>query len=375
METAGLAPASHHCDTGGAEPPWLLRDEMACDVSAGRRPWWWGRLAVPLPVGVSGGPSTPGQARGPRWRRTVPGLFVPEPSSALLPEQRILEVGLSLRRGGVSGWAALRWYGGTWFHGRDADGTTLRDVPVASALHLRTPPHAVVTEERIAPSDFTCHDGLVCTTPVRSVFNEMRASQSLWQACVVAEMAFFNDLVSLEELRAYVQEHPRLIGVRRARDRLGWLDENTWSPQEVRMRDLWTKVAELPRPQCNVPVFDRSGALVGVPDLLDEEAGLVGEYDGAVHLHQRRADLDREARFRALGLEYVTMVAGDAQAPERMAGRIRAARRRAGFRAPSERAWTLQQPHWWVPRETVEQRRELWGTRHERLLHHRRLNR
>src|SRR5690606_7915494 len=182
-------------------------------------------------------------------------------------------------------------------------------------------------------------------------------------------------LVSLEELRDYVVEHPRFHHVRLARDQLEWLDENSWSPQEVRMRQIWTEVAHLPRPLCNVPLFDRAGNLVGIPDLLDEEAGVVGEYEGAVHLHQRRRDLDREAKFREIGLEYVTMVAGDSHDPVSMANRLRGARERAAFAAPSRRPWTLEKPPWWIPRETVDQRRELWGSRHERLLRHRRLPR
>lgn len=355
--------------------PWRRESPSVCGWRPDERPWWWPGLAIPVRVGESRQAPTANEARGPRWRRTGPGLYVPNQPPLLTPEQRIVEVGLSLRRGGITGWAALRWYGGTWFHGRDSDGEGLRQIPIASALHLRTPPGAVVTEERIAPGDFTCYDGLVCTTPVRSVFNEMRASRDPWRACAVAEMAFFNDLVSLEELTEYVVEHPRYHGVRLARDRLAWLDENSWSPQEVRMREIWTHVAELPRPLCNVPVFDRAGNLVGVPDLLDEEAGMVGEYDGAVHLHQRREDLDREARFRALGLEYVTMVAGDSHQPTNMAHRLRRAHDRAAFAAPSQRGWTVEPPRWWIPRETVAQRRELWGTRHERLLQHRRLNR
>ncbi|WP_235736510.1 hypothetical protein [Nocardioides alcanivorans] len=291
----------------------------------------------------------------------------------LEPEQQILEVGLALRRGGITGWAALRWYGGTWFHGRASGGLTSRDVPVASALHLRAPANSVVTEERIAPGDFTVHDGLVCTTPVRSVFNEMRASGDPLRAAMSAEMAFFNDLVSLEELKQYVATHPRFHGVGLARDWLGWLDENAWSPQEVRARQLWTHVAGLPRPLCNQPVFDRRGNLLGIPDLIDEEAGLIGEYAGAHHIFQRGQDEDREMRFRMVGLEVVTMAAGDSHSPTSTATRLRAARKRARFEAPGRRAWTLEKPHWWVPRETVEERRELWGTRYQYLLDHRRL--
>lgn len=342
------------------------------------RPWWLGRLTLPVGVDARGdsGP-TPDQARGSGWRRTSRGLYVPQELTRLDPEQRILEVACALRRGAVTGWAALRWAGGTWFHGLEADGTTPRPVPVASALHLRTPPGASVTEERLSPADVTALDGVVITSHVRSVFNAMRAAGNAWEACAVAEMAMFNDLIDSEELRSYVAHHPRYIGVDLARAPLPRLEENAWSPQEVWMRKVWIVDAGLPRPLCNRPVFDRDGRLVGVPDLLDEEAGVVGEYDGVVHLAapQRAKDVRREAAFRALGLEYVTMLAGDSGALPELVARILAARSRARFAGVRKRHWTVGQPRWWVPTETVMQRRELVGTRHEWLLNHRRLNR
>ncbi len=50
------------------------------------------------------------------------------------------------------------------------------------------------------------------------------------------------------------------------------------------MRMIWVVDAGLPRPLCNMPIFDRHGRHIGTPDLLDPVAGVVGEYDGALHL-------------------------------------------------------------------------------------------
>jgi hypothetical protein len=49
----------------------------------------------------------------------------------------------------------------------------------------------------------------------------------------------------------------------------------------------------------NRPVFDRRDRLLGNPDLLDPEAGVVGD-DGADHhcAWQRSDDVDRESGFR-----------------------------------------------------------------------------
>ena len=50
--------------------------------------------------------------------------------------------------------------------------------------------------------------------------------------------------------------------------------------------DLGAATRACPRPLCNVPVFDRFGQHIGTPDLLDPVAGVVGEYDGALHLER-----------------------------------------------------------------------------------------
>ena len=96
--------------------------EAAKVVEAGRRP---GRsqssLFAQTPQGLAG--PTKGQAKGPRWRRTSQGYYVPSHVDGGLVEQRIVEAGvLIVRFGGVTGWASLRWQGGYWFHGDGADG-------------------------------------------------------------------------------------------------------------------------------------------------------------------------------------------------------------------------------------------------------------
>ena len=118
------------------------------------------------------------------------------------------------------------------------------------------------------------------------------------------------------------------------------------------MRLIWILDAGLPRPVCNRPVFSLTGELLGVPDLLDVEAGVVGEYDGADHLadNRRYRDLGREGRFPNHGLEYFTLVAGDMHDVDRVVDRMHSTRRRALMRgAGHTRAWTLKHPPGWRP--------------------------
>src|SRR5690606_31771901 len=109
---------------------------------------------------------------------------------------------------------------------------------------------------------------------------------------------------------------------------------NSWSPQETRMRGVWTKRAGLLRPRCNAPVFTLDGRRVGTPDLICPALGLVGQYNGSGHLSLAgaAADIKSDAAYRDVGLETVTMVASDWADLDDFVGRLQAAARRARAR-------------------------------------------
>ena len=62
--------------------------------------------------------------------------------------------------------------------------------------------------------------------------------------------------------------------------------------------------AGLPRPLVNRPVFDLDGRFLGIPDLLDPEAGLVTEFDGRLHRERRQHQTDniREEKLEGSNL-------------------------------------------------------------------------
>jgi hypothetical protein len=79
----------------------------------------------------------------------------------------------------------------------------------------------------------------------------------------------------------------------------------------------------------------------------------------------------REERFRAHGLEYLTVLADDHADPVGLVARLHATYDRAASIPSSRKRWTLTQPPWWVDTTTVEARRGLTEEQRRRLLRHR----
>jgi hypothetical protein len=331
-------------------------------------------LVWPVRVDASGrtGP-TRMQARGKTWRRSSRGLYVPT-AAAESVEQRIVEAAAVLPAyGAVTGWAALRWRGARWFEG-ERHGQAL---PVTVSLmdsSIRPQPGIAISEERLDPTQIEGHAGIRVTVAAYALLFEIRHARTDLEALVAADMAAYDDLVSGLELAILVARSPGWDGIGRGRAVVGDMDENAWSPAEVAMRAIWVTDAGYPRPLTNRPVFDLDGRLLGTPDLLDPVSGVAGEYDSALHLEpgRRRRDLEREARFRAAGLEPVSMVTGELADPWPFVARLRAAYARAGRRPRSERRWTIQHPDWWTPTETVALRRALADREREQWLRYRR---
>ncbi|NYE35901.1 hypothetical protein F4692_001005 [Nocardioides cavernae] len=291
-------------------------------------------------------------------------------------DQRIVEAAARLpAHGGVTGWASLRWAGGSWFQGTGRGSELLPVTLALGSRHTLRPGHLLgVSQELVPPSELLRLRGVRLTSARWSVAYEMRKAATDEAAIVAFEMAAYDDLVSVEELAALTQSELWIRqGVQRVRDVLCMLEENSWSPMEPVMRLAWQLDAGAPRPRANHPVFDLSGRFVGTPDLFDPIAGVYGLYDGALHLagEVRHADVVKEAAYRRLGLEGVTMMAGDLADRGAFVGRLRGAYARAEQRPAHQRRWLPGLPDWWVPTATVAQRRALSAHQRRRLLRYR----
>ncbi len=302
-------------------------------------------LVTPVRLDSTGrtGP-TRNQAAGGRWRQTTYGLHVPADTDSTGVEQRILEQSMRLDgQGAVTGWAALRMYCAAFFDGLAPDGVTRLPVALVSPRQLASTADSTASRAGILGEAILVLQGVPCVPVERAVVDEIRRLDDLREGAVVIDMASAARLTSIRRMRAYAD---RLSRRRRSLvlAALDLADENSRSPMESRMRLTWVIDAGLPRPMCNRVVYALDGTVLGCPDLLDVDLGVVGEYDGADHRSRdrHRRDTDRLEKFLAHGLEFFNVVAGDSR--EVQVRRMHAARARALSRVAEPRRWTIDPP-------------------------------
>ena len=295
---------------------------------------------------------TPGQLRGPAWRHSSHGYHVPSTTPAGSPSQRIAEAAVMLpTAGAIGGWAAAYWLGAGLLDGVGPDGRTPLPVLLCLSEHgqIRRRPGIQLSRDRLPATDVLAFRGLRCTAPLRTAFDGARLAPNLTEAVVHLDVLAHTGLVSLDALDRYVSAHPRWRGVEQARRAVALADAGSRSPAESRLRMLYMLEAGLPRPLVNVPVFDPDHQLLGIVDLLDREAGVVTEYDGADHrdAEQHTADNAREELLEEHALIVVRVTGLDLwRASGQTAARLRRARWRGLRRDRSADRWSLDPPPW-----------------------------
>jgi hypothetical protein len=264
-------------------------------------------------------------------------------------EQRILEQAMRLPpEGAVTGWAACLLHGAGLLDGLRPDGRTRQPVPLAVGPRARIAADAWVTLSRdcLDDSERTVRRGIPCVTVGRAVFDAMRTAPDLREAVVVMDMVAAAELTSVARVRRYVDGRRGWAGVGQVRSALDLASEHSRSPNETRLRLVWVLDAGLPLPEVNRSVFDLRGRLLGIADLLDETAGVVGEFDGADHRTAGRhtRDVAKDDAFRDHGIEVFRVTGLDLARPEVVISRMRRSRSRGRFLAADPRPWTLVDP-------------------------------
>ena len=174
------------------------------------------------------------------------------------------------------------------------------------------------------------------------------------EAVVAADAMLHAGLVTTDDLEIYISQRTRWKGVPAARRALALANSAAESPMETRLR-LLLVLGGLRSLEVNIPLYDsRTSVHLGRPDLFDEDAGLVIEYDGADHrrIDRHRSDNAREHGLERAGLIVLRFDGHDVfVTPDRTLDVAHAARQRGLDRDRRRDSWTRSPIPWWMEDE------------------------
>lgn len=296
--------------------------------------------------------ATRGQLRGPRWVTAGRGLVKPagldeDPTWARIS----VATGYMTPGCTLGGWASLRAQGNTWYEGNTGGQERPILVHCGPGARIRRRKDVLPFRGLLLPDEVIHLEHYDVTTMARAVFDEMRMAANVREAVIGLDMATSTTIELPHTTRLAVERvltsHHKVRGLIQAKNAFALGSTRSASPWETRTRLLAELDAGIPPLAVNVPLFDPYGNLLGIADLLDEEAGLVLESDGAHHRDNVRHTDDnrREEKFERAGLVVGRITSLDHREKWRTVGRIAAARRDA--QGSVRREWTTQKPDWW----------------------------
>lgn len=239
--------------------------------------------------------------RGRRWKRTSYGFYLRPDARPSTPTQRIAEAASLLPAGGViGGWAAAYSHGTNQLDG--LNGFTMRPEPVVIYLppgqHRRSTPTVRYRQDLISADDVTVRAGIPMLAAGPTALDLACRAPDLTEAVTALDAMLQARAVDYEALSARLEPLVGRRGVRQARCALELSRRGVKSTWESRLRMFWVLDLGLPSPLVNRAVYNERGEFLGEPDLLDVEAGLALEYDGASWHAERKLGHRDEKQHR-----------------------------------------------------------------------------
>lgn len=119
----------------------------------------------------------------------------------------------------------------------------------------------------------------------------------------------------------------RRHGIRRLREAIDLVREDSWSPRESKLRCLIVR-AGLPEPALNHDIYNENGRFLGCFDLVYPDRKVAIEYHGLIHASNYAADVERIAALRAAGWTVIEVTSALFAQPDELLTRIRRVLRR-----------------------------------------------
>jgi hypothetical protein len=238
---------------------------------------------------------TRGVVAGPRYTQIVYGIHVPS--------------GVETTRGLEYEALQLAVPDGAFSH---RTGGHILGLPVQGSLVVvqmtvappKNPPRrrGVKGYERALPAgDVIEWRGLRVTSAARTLI-DLAEETSPRELVVIGDVILRKGLATPAELLAMIETSAGRRGVAAVRWAVPRMDGKSGSAQESRVR-LRCEDEGLPRPACNVDIYDDAGGFVACSDLVFKEAKVAVEFDGEHHLtvEQQRSDAIRDRLLIAAG--------------------------------------------------------------------------
>ncbi len=181
---------------------------------------------------------------------------------------------------------------------------------------------ASVRRAALAAEEIVLRRGVPTTSALRTVV-DLGGANPLAEGVVAADLFLHSRLVTIDELRSYIAQHPGVKGIVRLRRVVDLAEPKAESAMETRLRMLLV-LAGLPRPEVQVSIHDQRGRFLGRPDLLYRLERLAIEYDGANHRNRLVDDNRRQNGLIGAGFRLLRFTAADVYGtPEIVAMQVR----------------------------------------------------
>lgn len=297
------------------------------------------------------GETSPWERRTTQWTHPLHGVVRLAGTSEPQPVTRIADAcALLADEGVIGGWASAHQQGVVALDGLGPGGGCLDVLLYAGPGHqLRRRP-GIEPSRAVLPEDEVLHaSGRALTGLSRCALDEMCRAPSVVEAVVALDCMLSRvsrgPSTTADEVADLLRRHSRLRGAPTARAALPLGSDRSASKPETRLR-LRGRALGLTELKVNWPVFGPGGRLVGIVDLVDEESGLVLEYDGEDHgrLGVRDRDHARQDELELINLSVARFTAMMSRRPADTDRRICAAHERASARDRGRDAWSTRIP-------------------------------
>jgi hypothetical protein len=233
----------------------------------------------------------------------LPGVWVPR-GVELSVRQRSRAAWLwSNRNGVIAGLSASAMLGTKWI---EPD----IDVELVHA-NRRSPAGIVVHGDLLAVGETRTVQGIVVTTPARTVF-DMARRLTVDDGVQRIDALMNATGVTVDAVEEMIGSHPGVRGLRRLRETLALVDGGAESPYESMTRLLLIR-AGFPPPETQIQVFDDDGLLFARLDMGWRQWRVGVDFEGAHHWsdpRQRSWDIERYAGLPDLGWQDVRLTSG-----------------------------------------------------------------